>query len=276
MNDELVQLISRANIVSPSPVAIDLLRLLCDRRYSRARFVKLVRQDPATSTALLRAASMTSVSRSRSSIDIDEAVARLGAKRVRRIVVEQAFGALKIERLDGYGIEDHAFWRMSVSCAHASEEIARAAGLDEGIMYIVGMLLDIGKLALEACLGDRMVSIGGRPDQLEREATGFNHEEIGAQIATAWNLSEPIPTCIRYHHDPADARCLEAEVACAHLASWAVHWLGIPTGFDGMLYDLDTRVLDALGLSEGSVEEIALAVLEGIQSTEEPTPTPIS
>lgn len=270
MNDELAQLISQADIVSPSPVAISLLQLICDSRYSRAQFVRLVKQDPATTTALLRAASMSDVARGGRPASIDEAVARLGEKRVKRIVVNQALGALKIERLDGYGIEDHAFWRMSVACGHAAEQIARAAGLNEGVMYIVGMLLDVGKIALEASMDDGWLdSCELRPDQLERDAAGFDHEEIGSEIVRSWKLAEPIPTCIRYHHDPSEATALRPEVACAHLASWAVHWLGIPTGLDGMRYELDTDALEQLGLSASAMEQIALAVFEGIQSAEQ-------
>ncbi len=271
MNDAIHQLTARSNILPPSPVAVDLLGLLCGSGYSRAQVVRLLRKDPATSTALLRAASKADVARGSSTTSVDDAVARLGKLRVRRIVVHQAFGALRIEQLCGYGMSDHVFWRMSVSCAHAAEKIAMATGLSHGTMYIVGMLLDIGKLVLEKEFRQVLTLAPGiRPDAFEREETGFDHVEIGAALAASWSLSDPIPTCIRYHHDPSQATQYQTEVACAHLASWSVNWLGIPTGIDGMAYDLDMDVLSKLGISETSMEEVSLAVLDGIEASEEP------
>ena len=149
MQDAWVELVAASGVSRPSPVAVELLRLLSTDSYDRIAVVRLVRRDPDMVTNLLRVASMADVAVTDGLPSIDGAIAVLGETRVRRLVVNQALSALRVERLAGYGLKDEAFWRMSVSTAHVAEELARRVNLDPGAMYVVGLLLDLGKVALD-------------------------------------------------------------------------------------------------------------------------------
>lgn len=259
--------VSFPHLVPPSPIAMELMRVLCAEERHRHDVAKLIRQDPATVAALLRQASSAGVARGRTAITVDVAVARLGEDAVRRIVVNQALTAMKIQTIGGYGLDDYEHWRTALVCGHAAERIASCAGLDSGVMYIVGMLLDVGKAAIgDRMPSDRWMREGVRPDRVEVEIAGLDHAEAGFIVVKRWDLWEPIPTCIRYHHRPSDAPEHQAEVACAHLASWVAQWLGVPAGFDGMAYGLDQKALAVLGLTNLSLEDVATAVLDGIQT----------
>ncbi|MBX2799015.1 MAG: HDOD domain-containing protein [Myxococcales bacterium] len=267
MIDQGADQLAFSHLVPPSPVALDLLRLLCRQDRNRVDLVKHVMRDPATVAALLREASAAGVARGNAPIDLDTAIARLGETRVRHIVVNQALGAMKIQSIRGYALDDYDFWRSALVCAHAAERIGKAAGLDSGVMYIVGLLLDVGKVAISRRLPDTRWTVDGvRPDVLESDLAGLDHAEAGAIVVDAWGLWEPIPTCVRFHHRPSEAHSHQAEVACAHLASWVSQWMGVPTGCDGLAYGLEPGALATLGLTDFALEEVAVAVLEGIQA----------
>ena len=262
MTSSLTQLIGAAALERPSPAALDVLRLIGQQDYDRSDLVRLARMDPGMVAALLRAAGKAS----NPGASIDRAIAVLGERAVEREIVQHALRGLRVRTVRTYGLEDFAFWRSSIATAHAAEALAEISGLDRGTMYVVGLMLDMGKLVLDGQLASDIWGRSGCGDALERDALGVDHAQVGAALARAWGLWEPVHTCIEHHHRPADTPAFEREVACAHVASWCAQWLGEPMGRDALRQSVDLDAAAALPLGDRDLSRVAVAVLEGLNS----------
>jgi putative nucleotidyltransferase with HDIG domain len=111
-----------------------------------------------------------------------------------------------------YDAEDLWVHSLAVSCA--AEALAeRAAGVDKGFVSTLGLLHDIGKLAINSYFPASAKEIRTRspefPDESfldrERRVLGADHAEIGAMLAVHWKLPADLVEAIRWHHDPAAA-----------------------------------------------------------------------
>jgi putative nucleotidyltransferase with HDIG domain len=79
-------------------------------------------------------------------------------------------------------------------------------------LFTAGFLHDIGKLMLMETEGDQYVelltSCASHPDSihlLERKLYGFDHAALAAHVLSAWNIPEPVPKIVAWHHAPAQA-----------------------------------------------------------------------
>jgi len=140
---------------------------------------------------------------------IEDALVRLGATGFRaaafRYYLEWLFPIGKGRRLDR-----SAFRRHAVTCAVIADCIAaRIDSPRKGEAYVVGLLHDIGKLALDLVCPD------GYPKSLdlahtqglsllevERRELGADHALAGKWLAQAWNLPERYVEVIWLHHHP--------------------------------------------------------------------------
>ena len=53
----------------------------------------------------------------------------------------------------------------------------------------------------------------------EQKIFGFDHAEIGAELARRWSLPINLQECIAFHHDPGKAEQSQVEVAIVHIAN---------------------------------------------------------
>jgi hypothetical protein len=79
-------------------------------------------------------------------------------------------------------------------------------------LFTAGVLHDIGKLMLIETLGDDYGQlIDGCDDRmdtmfsLERERYGYDHGVLAAHVLKQWNIPDPIPKIVAWHHEPSRA-----------------------------------------------------------------------
>lgn len=261
------QLIGASALRPPSPAALAVLRLIGSQSYDRSEISQLVRQDPKMAAEVLRAAVGGGRQAARS---IDAAIARLGEQVVEKLALHSALSSMQLETLPGYGMVDYGFWHTSVATAHACEALARRRGLEPGMMYTAGLLLDIGKIPIAPTIAEDAWDGDTSGVAVERGASGFDHATLGAELLASWQIPEPIPTMVRFHHEPSAAPApFRAEVGCAHLGSWSTQWLGEPTGHDALRYPLDERAMEQLGIDDHDLRQVALAVVRGLNTDSE-------
>ena len=269
MPDVLDRYLEAAEHLQPSPAALEILQLLSDDSRNRARIVALARTDPPTVAAILRAASSAALSRGGAPASLDRAVAVLGEDELFQIVVHQALSGLQVKEVSAYGLEEFAFWTHSLTTAHAAEALARLVGLDPGMMYVVGLLLNLGKIPLGTHAEVPSWEVGQAPEEIERTHWGLDHAELGAAMASRWGLAEPIPICIRFHHRPSDApEDHRPAVDIAHVATYAADWLGQPLGLDAMRHPLDEDAMARLSIGDAQLSSLAVAVSRGMAAAE--------
>jgi len=183
---------------SPKGVALATIRLLRSDDYHLADLVRLLQSDPAMSGRLLRFANSAALGNGRPLVSIAEAVPRLGVHRVRDLVL--GFSILHEYRngqCEAFSYE--TFWSRSLATAIAAQALARQAQIAAEESFTVGLLCDIGTLALAAhdCgLYTEALRRGeANPRQLleaERSLFGTDHRALGAALLDEWGLPETL------------------------------------------------------------------------------------
>jgi len=207
----LERLIESARLPSPPAVALQVLNLVQDPRLSVTALAYTIANDPSLATKVLRTANSSFYAQSRRITTVTEAIVVLGLNTVRTL-------ALGFSLVDNFRLHQHdgfnhdAFWRRSLLTATAARAIAsrvRPARKEEA--FLGGLLLNLGVLGLSSGLpdyGDLFRAAGGdyaALSDLERDALGVTHEEVGAAFAEAWNLPQQLAECMRHHADPDQA-----------------------------------------------------------------------
>jgi len=122
---------------------------------------------------------------------------------------------------------------------------------------MAGLLHDLGKLILltnfpnpyKQVLAEAQGSDRNLWD-MEYEAFGTSHAEIGAYLMGLWSLDTPIIEAIAFHHCPANSMSQNMGLLTAVHIGNAIDHNGQPStnGNTDLLYDV--QYLDTLGLSD--------------------------
>jgi HD-like signal output (HDOD) protein len=164
--------------------------------------------DHGLSSRVLRVANSPFYGLQREVGTIQEAVMVLGFDSVRSLVVSagfvRAFSESKNELFDR-----HEFWVRSFRIATYTEALTQRIAGDRQLAFTAGMFHDIGLLVLDVCVPELFIDILHRQQTsgepllaLERSVLGFDHAEIGGDIAKRWNFPPRIEHAIRYWRKP--------------------------------------------------------------------------
>lgn len=119
---------------------------------------------------------------------------------------------------------------MSVAAgARGLAKLCRMSPDESEILFVSGLLHDIGKLLLITYLGDsgKSAPAGTRIVDHERSAIGLDHAEAGALVSAKWNLAVEIQDVIKAHHEIGQPS--NKSVAVVRLADAVAHERG--TGY---------------------------------------------
>jgi len=197
--------------------------------------VEMISKDPLLTSELLRLANSALYSGSIPIQSLHDALMRVGLRALRGLIFSASLrGTLLKESVSSeYAAE---VWRQSASVANLARAIAPRLGQDAEHAYLLGLLQDIGKVALLALLGEE----GRRGNDLTTALVGqvFHalHEKAGAAMAAAWKLPEAVASVVACHHDLAANRDHPREAALALLAHQIDLYasLGDAAGFEAL------------------------------------------
>ena len=256
-------------------VAFRINDMVSDENCGAVEICKLIKPDPALSAALLRLANSAMYPIGSTVDSVDRAVTIVGLREVRDL----AFGICANTTFKGIPndlitVED--FWKHSLYCASAAQHLAREARVCPGeSLFTAGLLHDIGQLvmfnqapslseaALRLCLDD---SDGRSPYLAERQIFGFDHMEVGAELARHWRFPAGLRQCIEFHHEPFGSdECTDA-VLVVHLANSIAVLAELGSDDLDDAPPIDLRVYDKLGLGPdvipGTIEQTQGSVTE--------------
>ncbi len=153
------------------------------------------------------------------------------------------------------------FWHCSVATGVMAQAMARQTGImHPERLFVIGVLHDIGRLVILRHLTTQAREIlliaHGQSEllvQSEREVLGFDHTEIGYELARSWGLPESIQTSLRYHHEPGSALDYQLESALVHIAQALAHDLIWGDNDSQVLRSIDCNVWTLSGLSKEGV-----------------------
>ena len=183
---------------SPKGVALAVIGLLRREDYQLAELVRLLKSDPAMAGRLLRFANAAALGGTRPVVAIADATLALGAHRVRDLVL--GFSILHHHRSgdnECFGYE--TFWSRSLAMAIAAQALARHAQIAAEESFTLGLLCDIGVLALAAYDSDLYAQAqhlaADAPERMieaESRMFGTDHRELGAALMDEWGLPEAL------------------------------------------------------------------------------------
>lgn len=138
-----------------------------------------------------------------------EAMQRIGMLEIARLVGVCAVGEVYQAELRHYRIPPEVFWESGIAAALLMEALAEKAGLDSEAAYLIGLMRESGMLVINYALsveGSEAVWDCYLPVQeWEREATGYDHMEVGAALLGVWGFSEEVCAAVAGQWDGVES-----------------------------------------------------------------------
>jgi len=170
------------------------------------------------------------------------------------------------------------FWHHSLYCALIARILARQAGkCDPEALFTAGLLHDIGELVLFNRLPEQakeaLLLVLDHADELpvyqaERQVIGFDHAQVGGELAREWKLPPLLEECIAYHHSIAEAQRYPRETALVHLANILALMAELDTLDVNDVSPIDPRAWEITGLDEAVIELVVREAQEEIAEAE--------
>jgi HD-like signal output (HDOD) protein len=187
-----------------------LKRLLSDTNSSLHEVVNLIRLDPGIAARVLQIGNSAYFSHGLRCYTVDEAVHRVGYNQVYELVSNAVAAEVLVRPLVSYSIGPDELWQNSVACAVAAERLADRIGVERAIAYTVGLLHQVGLVAIDEWLQRVAPAVRFEPgsppldtiDQ-ERQLLGFHNAEAGAALLRLWDFPSVMAEPVRWQYLPS-------------------------------------------------------------------------
>ncbi|MBA4181841.1 MAG: hypothetical protein C0506_14720 [Anaerolinea sp.] len=203
------EVLAAVEALPPLPaVALRVMQVAQNPKSSASDLALVVSADPGLSARILRIVNSAAYRRSREITSVQEALVMLGFVQARNVAVSGAIGGAYAPDANNALFRIETFWRHSLAVAFKGAEFAGQSHLvDVPSAFTTGVLHNMGRLAvfyadpagLDQAVAQAMAT--GHPlEQVEREALGYDHAEVGGLLATRWKLPAAIIEAISRHH----------------------------------------------------------------------------
>lgn len=194
---------------------------------------EILKHDPALAAKVISLANSPVHGLRYQVTSVETATAMLGLREVYTVAVAAAL----VNQFAGAPQFDYAaHWRRSSLCGTLAKILARATRRDFGTgVFAAGLLHDIGRVVLAEVVPAPYGAINHAvPDndliQVELDAFGIAHPEVGFLVARNWALPIPLGESIRFHHQPERAQFYPEMVGLVALAARLTDHLEHPEG----------------------------------------------
>lgn len=244
------------------------LAMLKDPNSSIAKLAELLRYDPAITANILRFVNSAHFGLAQRITDLETALTFLGQQHITEILLASASLPYLNTPIAGYRMEPRDLWRHSIASAIAAEIIAKFCSYPDPATAFTGALLhDIGKIALNIFVGDRLEQIFqlARQEKMlfteaEWRVLGGDHAVIGSEILHLWEFPSDIVRAVRNHHDP-DLYVQDALSSIIALANIIVIQMGIGLGADAFRYNINPELLNKMHISRSDLHHCVALIL---------------
>lgn len=231
--------------------------------------VILIATDPSIVTGVLKLANSSLYAPPNPVTDLSEAVSLLGIREIYRIVSAVTSNSFLDGELSSMDIQKGGLWIHSLAVAHIMEIIAEASSPLDGLPYTLGLLHDIGKLALHHACGEAYTDIFKEIEtenvsinRAETRRLGFDHAQAGSQMLEEWNFPKEVFLPIRYQYSPYEAGEFKELAGALQVANWAAGVIGCNDGRDTWALDMAS---DAFPIDEATLERAILEAQDRVQ-----------
>jgi putative nucleotidyltransferase with HDIG domain len=233
---------------------------------------KAVNLDPSFTARLLRVANSSFYGFSSSIDTVSRAVTVIGTSQIRNLALSTSI-ASSFAGLPNTLVSMENFWRHSLYCGLAARKLSRLAGkCDAEAVFTGGLLHDIGELIIFNRLPEQareaLLLVLDSADvlavnQAEQQVMGFDHAQVGEELARQWKLPPMLEECIAFHHNIPAARRYPREAALVHIANILALMAEVRTLELSDVSPIDPQAWEITGLSAA---DVIVATVEEIQA----------
>ena len=255
----------------------DLIPHVQDPNVGYAELSAIIRNDPGVTMNILRMANTTYFSGPEKIDSLQQALVRLGSRRLLQIVIAHGVSDQLVGRLGGYSLAPRGLLLHSVGVAVTAENLAHQLGLKtREMLFTAGLLHDMGKVILDPFVKEQRARFDALLlqdpsrtfDEIEYEVLGITHPEAGSQLMARWNFSEDVVEIVACHHHPERSSIFHTETLMVHLADTLLYSQGLGDGIDGFRYSVAEDAAARLGLRSRDVEQVASGALDQLRELE--------
>lgn len=198
---------------SPRGAALHLIRATQRDDASIEEVVRVARADPSLCGRLIHAANRLNVDKWPRTGALEVAIQRLGFTSARRIAL--GFSLVGEHRTGHCPAFDYdGFWITSLLRGLAAQALAqRLRSAAPADAFVLGLLLDVGRLALATALPAAYAELlrcnadpGTRLLEAERARFGIDHGELGVKLMQRWMLPSEAVAAAQRHFGSPDAQ----------------------------------------------------------------------
>jgi putative nucleotidyltransferase with HDIG domain len=219
----LVERINKDKLVLPSlpAVAMACLKLLEDPDRGMTRVALEISRDPIIASQVIRRARSALLGVGERVRTIEQAVARLGARQLRTLLIELSARRLFESPDPAIRRATRNLWEHSVAVGIVARELARRRNdVDTDVAHLAGLLHDVGKPVAAALLLEAERATAAREGAWLASDAWLGviaecHREVGVALARSWGLPDEVilamARCDRYSAEGAGS---PASVVC--------------------------------------------------------------
>lgn len=196
-------------------VATRLLQMTADTDSDTKEVIRLIESDPSLAAKILSLVQRASAGVRLGVATVEKAVVMMGFEAVRNTVLTiKIFETFGQSGDPATAFDRREFWKHSLAVACAARMLATQLQwkVDPEEAFVCGLLHDMGKVALDACLPksyDRVVrqAMQRRANiaDVEKQLLGLDHTVAGRRLAQLWALPDSVVECVWLHHHPPES-----------------------------------------------------------------------
>lgn len=243
-----------------------LLRLIESEKSNTDDIANAISQDPALTSKILKVANSAYYGFSQEISSMDKAVPLLGFNMVKSLALSIGVIRSLPSQKESSRFSRQGLWTHSLAVATAMEKLGRRLRKgDDGYLFVIGLLHDIGKIVLDQFFCDLFQRALEEADNLaayelylaERTVIGFDHGEVGSMLLTRWKFPTAISDPIAIHHQREIPEGINAhDIAMLRIADALVLEPDPGEEGDAPTPDIPGSALTLLGIEERDLKDI--------------------
>ncbi|MBN8775194.1 sensor domain-containing diguanylate cyclase [Thiomonas arsenitoxydans] len=219
---EILQALTAENrpLPSPSAVALELMRALERRDLGMRDIANIARKDPALVARMIQLANSAIFAGMRPAVAIEEAVLRIGTGGLARLAIALSLmQASKATNIEGFDLRQ--FWMTSIQRGLVFQYLSQRVGkMPSAEAFSLGLLADVGQLAMAVSLGAQAVYIGAegsvqvlQDPQVQLQRYGYDQGDASAVLLAHWGFPQTLAQAVRIRpQTPGAAGSREAQL----------------------------------------------------------------
>lgn len=280
--DELALRIGK--LVTMSPVRVRMLQCLTQESPEIATLTELIESDPVIAARTLRVANSPFFGLAHQVESIAHAVSLVGLRSLQAMALAAA--VMEQFKTSDPALQSayQAHWRHSVAVAVCTQALARRARLAVDAAFTAGLLSDLGRLVMLAIdparygqvqelvwqslaaadSDESSASVAYRLLEAERAVWGFDHCQVGEQLARQWQLPAMLRRCMALHHQ-CDHPEADSMVWLVHVSHALAHALDLLQEPQDQVPDIQVVAWDGLQLDWSGSRKLLSEIEERYQ-----------